>query len=308
MTVTEQKLTFLSSDGRTTIHCKKWIPEGEVKAVLQIAHGMSEYVDRYGDFARYMAENGVLTVGNDHLGHGDSVVSEEEKGYFKQPDGMECVLSDMDTLRKNAECEYPGVPYFILGHSMGSFYTRVYISRRGEGLAGAVVMGTGRKSDSTLKAGMALCRTIAAKKGWHYRSKFVHAMSMGANDKRFGKPRTFFDWLNRDPEAVDRYIADEKCGFMFTLDGFYQMFRVMREMMKKTTAENTPVMPVLFISGNDDPIGDFGKGVKKTFDEYLENGKKAEILLYDGVRHEVLNDPEHERFYADIKNWLERNI
>ena len=157
----EKQFSFLSKDGKTKIHAVKWMPEsGEYRAVLQITHGMVEYIERYKPFAEFLNDQGVLVVGHDHLGHGASVTSEEELGYFAEPDPSDTLVEDMHTLRTTVQAENPGVPYFMMGHSMGSYMLRKYLCIHPEGVAGAVIMGTGAMPDSTMKFGLFLCRTI----------------------------------------------------------------------------------------------------------------------------------------------------
>ncbi|MCC6095634.1 MAG: alpha/beta hydrolase, partial [Eubacterium sp.] len=215
---------YPSKDGRTSIHALEWIPDGEVKAVVQIVHGMVEFVDRYDRIARLLNTKGIYVVGNDHLGHGASVVSEEDYGYFAEKDGNACVIGDMHTLREMTEKKYPGIPYFILGHSMGSFLTRQYITEYGRGLAGAVISGTGYQSKGTLRAAKAVCRTIATFKGWKYRSKMVDNMALGSYNKKFEPARTANDWLTRDTAIVDAYCANPWNNFRFTLNAYYNLF------------------------------------------------------------------------------------
>ncbi len=295
---------YPSKDGVTDIHAVEWIPDGEVKAVYQISHGMVEHIMRYEPFAEFLNSHGIYVVGNDHLGHGKSVTDEEHLGYFGNPDGLDYVISDMHTLRTLTAEKYPGVPYFLMGHSMGSFLARNYITKYGEGLAAAVIMGTGSQANATLDLGMTICRVMASKKGWLYRSRLVHAMALGSNNNKFKPARTFFDWLSRDEESVDKYMADEKCGFMFTLDGFYHLFSCMKYIQKKDNVKNTADCPILLISGAEDPVGSCGSGVRKAYDAYKKAGKNAEIMLFPGDRHEILNEKDRDEVYSYILNWI----
>ncbi len=295
---------YPSKDGVTDIHAAQWIPDGEVKAVLQISHGMVEHIMRYSPFAQYLNSRGILVVGNDHLGHGKSVTDEDHLGYFGGEEGLDWVVSDMHTLRTLTAEKYPDVPYFIMGHSMGSFMTRNYIMKYGDGLSGAVIMGTGAQSDLTLDLGMFLCKTIAAKRGWLHRSRLVHVMALGANNKKCRSPRTVFDWLSRDEGSVDKYVEDDRCGYMFTLDGFYNMFKCIKYVGNKDNVKKTADCPIFLVSGADDPVGNYGRGVKKVYDSYLKAGKNAKVKLYPDDRHEILNELDRETVYEDIGNWI----
>ena len=306
----KQDFYFPSADGQTSIHASEWIPESPVRAVLQISHGMVEYIGRYDRFARYLNEHGIYVVGNDHLGHGASVVSDDKHGYFKHPDGNECVIADLDQLRKITEKKYPNVPYFMLGHSMGSFLIRQYMMLHGEGLAGVIMIGTGCQPEIVLAAGKAVCRAMAAVKGWEYRSKFVDSMSFSANNKKFEPARTPQDWLTKDEAVVDTYRADPWCTYIFTLDGFYQLFRTLQFIQKAENIRCIPkTLPLLVASGADDPVGGFGKGVQTVYDGFLAAGvKDVEMVLYDKDRHEILNETDRQQVYSDLHFWLEKQM
>lgn len=306
----KQEWTFLSADGKTDIHAVEWIPENGVCAVLQISHGMVEYIERYDRFAEYMNEHGILVVGNDHLGHGQSVVSDEMHGFFARPDGNGCVISDLHTLRSLTEKKYPGKPYFLLGHSMGSFLARQYMMMHGKGLQGVIVMGTGCQSAATLAAGRLICHTMALFKGWQYRSTLVNNLAFSGNNKAFEPSRTRADWLTRDEKTVDAYCADPWCSFIFTLNGFDQMLRGMQYMQTgKHLALAPKKCPVLFVSGENDPVGNFGKSVKQVCEQYRQAGfEKVSIKLYPEDRHEILNELDRDAVYQDLKKWIMENI
>ena len=296
---------FDSKDGKTRIHVLEWVPEGEVKAVLQICHGMCEYVGRYEAFAEYMCSNGFYVTGNDHLGHGMSVTGDEKLGFFAEENSNGILLEDLNTLRKMTSERFPGVPYFWLGHSMGSFLTRQYVAQYGEGLSGAVIMGTGTTPPAVLKAGMTICKTIAKFKGWDHRSKTVENIAFGSYNKKIDPVRTRADWLTKDEAVVDKYLADPWCTYRFTLNGFYNMFYSIGECQKKETAERIPKdLPLFLVAGEDDPVGSYGEGVKTAYETYKEVGiKDVSMKLYHGDRHEVLNELDRAQVYADLYNW-----
>lgn len=306
--------TYPSTNGKTQIHAIEWRPDGEIKAVLQIAHGMAEYIDRYESFASRLNEHGILVVGNDHLGHGKSINSEDELGYFAEKDGNKAVLEDMHTLTQLIKKENPNVPYFLMGHSMGSFYTRQYIGANngayGRELSGAIVMATNYQAPFVVGAGKFLTRVIALFHGWNYRSKFVDSISFGANNKKFEPARTELEWLTRDPKVIDEYIADDLCGFNFTLNGFYGMFDCLAKTANKKFVRQMPKeLPVLFLAGTDDPVGAFGEGVKRVAKMFKDVGMEdVQLELYEGQRHELLNELDNEKVYEDILSWLDAKM
>ena len=299
---------FPSKDGNTEIHTIEWKPEGEVKAVLQLCHGMVEYIDRYDEFAQYLCEQGYYVVGNDHLGHGKSVQSKSEYGFFNEKYGNACVIGDIHTLRQRTEKKYPDVPYFMLGHSMGSLLLRQYMQMYGNGLQGAIIMGVvADQNKFTLMMGRRLCRLLAAFRGWHYRSKLVDNLAIGQYNKAFKPARTRADWVTSDQEKLDAYVADPLCSFVFTVNAYYHMFTGMLTLIKKESAYLIPKdLPVLVTAGADDPVGNFGKGVRKIYEQYKMAGMSDVTLrLYAGDRHELLNETDRSQVYKDLYDWLE---
>ncbi len=302
---------FPSKDGNTEIHTIEWKPVGEVRAVLQICHGMVEYIRRYDEFAQFLCGEGYYVVGNDHLGHGKSIQAKSEYGFFNEKYGNACVLGDMHTLRQRTEKKYPGVPYFMLGHSMGSSLLRQYIQMYGNGLSGAVLMGTvADHKKAALLFGKRLCRVMAAFRGWHYRSKMVDNLVLGAYNKKFKPARTRADWITSDNENLDMYVADPLCSFMFTVNAYYNVFSGMIGIQRKESVYMIPKgLPVLFVSGADDPVGEFGKGVRKIYEKYRAAGiRDVTLRLYTGDRHEILNETDRDQVYKDLLGWFEKHI
>lgn len=302
--------SFLSHDKVTTIRGKKWIPaDGNYRAVLQLVHGMVEFIDRYDNFARYMAERGFLVVGHDHLGHGASVRSEEDWGYFTEHPS-DTVIEDMQTVRRHYED--PEKPYFILGHSMGSYMTLKYLAKYGQGLAGAIIMGTGYVPVNSAKLGLALSKTEGAFRGPRYRSAFIQGLAFGDAYRQFdmtGKDLTN-SWLTKDPEIVRKYYAEPRCQFMFTVNGYQGLFEAVADSENEKRIANVPKdLPMLFVSGSDDPVGSMGKGATQMKELYERAGiKDITMRLFEGDRHEILNETDRDKVYAEIAEWVEKRI
>lgn len=301
--------TLPSTAPGRTLHAFRCIPDGEIRAVLQLSHGMAEHIDRYRPLAEHLAARGILVTGHDHLGHGGSIRSAEDLGFFAQPDGNRAVLEDLHAMTTLTKKLYPGVPYFLLGHSMGSFYARQYLCEYGSALSGAVIMGTGCQPKALVQTAKTLCRVLAVFLGWHHRSKFVANLSfMGYNKGLEG--RTDNDWLNRDTTEVDKYIADPKCGFTFTLNAYYSMFTgILRLYDPLLLAQVPKELPLLFLAGDADPVGEQGKGVLRAVQSLKDAGvQNIRCTLYPGARHELLLERNHAEVFADIANWLEEQI
>lgn len=303
----KREFYYPSKDGLTQIHAIEWIPEGEIRGVLQIAHGMVEFIDRYDLYANFMASQGFYVVGNDHLGHGKSVTDESQLGYFAKHDGNFCVLGDMQQLREDTQKKYPDLPYFLLGHSMGSFLARQFIEKYGEGLAGAIIMGTGYQSAATLDLAIGLTGVFQRARGGHYRSSTINNMALGSYNKSFEPARTKNDWLTKDDAVVDAYEANPLNQFMFTVNGYYNLFRGMRYSERQANLDRIPKdLPVLVVSGAEDPVGEFGKGPRTVAEAYRNTGiKNVTLKLYPGDRHEILNELDKETVYKDLLSWIE---
>lgn len=304
----EEQFQLPSNDEKTQLHCVKWIPDGEIKAVVQLVHGMAEHIERYRTFAQYLNRQGILVAGHDHLGHGDSIVSKEEYGYFAAKNGNRILVKDIHRVYQKVRNEYEGVPYILMGHSMGSFLVRQYLCCFGTGLDGAVVCGTGFQPQWLLKTALGLCRIEAQLFGWYHRSKLFQWMVSGSYNAAFRPNRTASDWLCRDEAVVDAYEADERCGFPFTLNGYYNLFLTIYKIERKEYLERMPRnLPVLFIAGEKDPVGGSGEGVRKAAALFEEIGMRdVTCRLYPGARHEILNEHNKEEVFKDVLDWLEQ--
>ena len=220
------------------------------------------------------------------------------------------MISDIHRLRKMTEKEYPGVPYFMMGHSMGSFLLRQYLTMRAEGLAGAIVMGTGDMPYALLKAGQAVCKSIALSKGWHHRSHLVNQLGMGGYNRQFEPSDSTKDWITSDDSKRKEYEADPLCNFVFTVNGYYQMFEGMKVLTSRHAMDKIPAeLPVIFVSGAEDPVGSNGVGVTRVFQKYEAHGMTdVEMKLYAGDRHEILNETDRDKVYEDLYLWLRENL
>lgn len=304
-----QEIYYPSSDNKTTIHACIWPSEGETKAVLQIIHGMAEYAERYAPFAEFLNAHGITVCAEDHLGHGKSVFDEHCYSYFAERKGYASVLSDIRALTEFVKPKYEGVPYFVMGHSMGSFFCRKYISLYGGELDGAIVMGTGYQPAIVTGTAKFLTRFVALFKGWKHKSKFIDNLAFGAYNKKF-EHRTQYDWLSHDESNVDNYIADKLCGITFTCNAFFGLFSILGEACKsKTFALTDKKLPIYLVAGSDDPVGAFSKGVIKVYEKYCKCGvEDVGLTLYNGCRHEILNDDCALQVYEDIMQFITDKI
>lgn len=308
--VKKEELYFDSRDGVSRIHAIRWIPDGEPRAILQIVHGMAEYVDRYHDFAVKMAERGFLVIGEDHLGHGLSVQGEGTYGYFCENDPATVVVRDVHRLKKLTQKEYPGIPCFIMGHSMGSFITRNYICKYGTGVEGAVIMGTGMQKKAVVSSAKKMAAAQKIIHGSKYRSKVLDKAAFGQYNKRIENPKTESDWLSKDEKKVEEYINDPLCGFTFTVNGFQTLFELIWRLYQQDNLDNMPKdLPIMFVSGTDDPVGDYFEGVERAIESFKATGMQdITVKKYEKCRHELLNELEQEQVAEDILGWLLEKI
>lgn len=309
--VTKEEFTYDSRDNKSKIHAIRWIPQkGEIIGIVQIVHGMVEHIDRYDDFANYLAERGIVVVGNDHLGHGASVDQESDRGYFCEKDAETVLVRDVHRLKKLTQKAFPGKPYIILGHSMGSFITRKYIIEYGKGIDGAIIMGTGSKTPQILQMGIFMTKVISKFHGKRYRSKAVNNKAFGSFNHRFRPARTEHDWLTKDERQVDLYEADKRNDFIFTLNGYETLFKIFLYIQKEENfTQARKDLPIFFVSGADDPVGEFGKGVRKAYELLEKMGySHLDIKLYENDRHEILNETDKELVYKDLENWIMKLI
>ncbi len=301
---------FNSSTGKNKIHARMCVPDAEPRAIVQIIHGIAEYIDRYDEFMSFLADNGIIAVGTDHLGHGKSIESEEQTGFFAYDNGWDYVVRDEEVLRLAMHENYPELPIIVFGHSMGSFMTRTLLIRYPDAFNAAIISGTGNQGAALVNGGLFMGNLVTGLRGAHHYSKFLNNLAFGSYNKIYENPKTEYDWLSRDEANVQKYIDDPLCGFIPSCSLFRDMMTGVKFITNKKnlTAMNKD-MPVYFMSGDMDPVGECGKGVQKAYNNFLEAGMKdVSIKLYPGGRHEMLNEINKDEVYADILAWLNSKI
>lgn len=300
---------FFDSNGKGRIHCCKWIPEGEPKAVLQIVHGIAEFIERYDSFAEYLNSLGYIVVAEDHMGHGKSINNGGIQGYFHG--GWFTAVADSYELLSRTKAQYPNLPYILFGHSMGSFMARTILCKYPHsGISAAIICGTGWQPKTLLSIAVPVCRFVAQKVGEQNPSEPLQQFVFGSYNKRVEKPRTSFDWLTRDTRIVDEYIAHPLCGFTASAGLLREMIAGIQYIeQKKNLNSMQKDLPVLLIAGDDDPVGNYGKGVLQTEAAFQRAGMQdVSHKIYPLCRHEILNEINKEDIYQDIAEWVESKI
>lgn len=295
-----EEFFYPSADGEHQVHATVWLPEGEVRGVVQLVHGICEYIQRYAPFAEFLNANGFAVCGNDHLGHGKTAKGPEEYGFFTD---WTCLVKDVRALRLTMGARFPDRPYFLLGHSMGSFVARTYLLDYPGTLTGCILSGTGQESPATVAAG----KFLTSLGDPHKVNKLFYELSIGAYNNAFKPCRTSADWICRDTAVVDAYLADPLCNFQTTAGMNHAMMKGLQYVgSRKNLQKMDKDTPVYFFAGDKDPVGAMGKGVLKVAGWFRAAGcADVTVKLYPGGRHEMLNETNKAEVFADTLAWLE---
>lgn len=302
MNVQESFVTAL--DG-SEIYLRKWLPEGDPRGIIQIAHGMTEHAGVYTDFIAALLEAGYGVYAHDHKGHGKTVKREEDYGHFKPNVGWNEAVSDVifvsETIRKEQTC-----PLFLLGHSMGSFLSRRAVQLKGELYDGFLISGTGGNPGLLGSIGHKVATIEMKLRGEKTKSPMLNFLSFGNFNSHFKPNRTKFDWLSSDNNQVDKYIADPLCGFICTTSFYRELFSGVLEVNKLEEFKKTPKnLPIHIFSGDRDPVGDMGKGVKEVYENYKKcEVKDVTLRLYENGRHEMFHEVNRDEVFKDLISWL----
>lgn len=286
-----------------------WLPDGKIKGIVQILHGMVEYIDRYDDFARYLCNLGFAVAGDDHRGHGFTA-GEENLG--KVPDGHTYfdTVDDAIILTDYLQSKYPDVPTIVFGHSYGSFLAQGYIQQNSDKINGCVLCGSARMDNSDVKMGRKVANMQFKLYGKDKPANLIRKLSFGGYDKPFKHEKRKNAWLNRDVDACEKYNNDKFCNYTMSI-GFYKYFfdGLIKIYEQERLDKINKDLPLFIISGDKDPVGNMGKLVRELYDLYVDNGiKNVKIKLYNNARHEILNELNKAEVYQDVSDWIKEVI
>jgi len=303
------EFTFTDKGGKE-VHVYKWQPEGTPKAVIQFAHGMQEHALRYSDFAETMASEGFIVYAHDHRGHGKTAGNISKLGIIDSKKGWYWLVEDVHDLSKIIRTENPGLPLFVTGHSMGSFVVRDFAAKYGNTVDGIILSGTRSESLILVKGGLFFLKLLVLITGHAYKNVFFSSFTLKKWCKRIKHPKTVFDWLNRDENAVESFISDPYCGFVCT-QGFYRdLLQLLVNIYSMENIRKIPKnLPILFTAGDGDPVGDYGIGVKTAFNNFLKAGmKNVTLKLYPAARHEILKETNKKEVIGDLLSFINTNL
>lgn len=297
---------FDSATKKNKIRVLKCEPDGDIKGVVQIAHGIAEHIDRYKDFMEFLANNGFVCVGDDHLGHGKTFTTEDEKGAFCENDGWNTVVKDLVTLSELTKKDYPDKKYILFGHSMGSFLMRTFLIDHPDKYDMAIISGTGHQPKFMITMGNFIAKSNVKKSGYISDGTKLNKLTMGNYLAKIENPKTPCDWLSRDENEVQKYFDDELCGFTAKAGLYKDMLGGIAYIINpQNIAKMNKEKPILFVSGDSDPVGEYGKGVKRAYEAFKNAGvKNLSIKLYEGGRHEMLNETNKLEVYNDILEFI----
>ncbi len=310
METVRKEFTFASVSGLGDIYAVSLIPkETDIRGVFQITHGMAEHTARYEAFAEALCARGYAVYMHDHIGHGRSAQSDDALGFFGEAEGYRALVEDVKVLTDIIKKEQPSKKIILFGHSMGSFVARSYCEKYGNDIDAAVFCGTAGANPGAL-IGKKVADAVARRNGSRFRSEFINSLAFSSYNKRIKPARTPFDWLTRDEEIVDAYIADPKCGFLFTATGYRDLFTLLASVNKRTWYAGVPYpLPILLIAGSEDPVGAYGKGPKEVVKLLRDtNHNHVTLKLYPDCRHEILNEFGKETVYKDVADWADEAI
>ena len=297
---------YLPSAGGGQIHACIWEPEKTPKGIVQLVHGIAEHVHRYDDFAEFLAAKGYLVAAEDHMGHSGSISEKTPQGCFSG--GWLAAVADVNALKELMQKEHPDLPYVLMGHSMGSFLARTYLYTYPDaGLRAAILSGTAWQPAPVLTMGQMMCRREAKRVGEQNPSVTLMNLMFGSYSKRFGKDASPNAWISSVPEQVSRYEADPLCGFAASSGLCRDMLSGIAMNQRRENLEAMPKdLPILFLSGDEDPVGSFGKGVRAAYEAFRKAGMQdVSLRLYPGGRHEMLHEKDAESVKADLLAWIE---
>lgn len=302
-----KEFSFKSATGVCRIHGCEFLPEGEVRAVVIIHHGMAEHINRYADYVKHLTDMCYAVFMHDMANHGKSNQKTELLGYFGENDGYKNLVKDLKTVYDLAKKEFPDKKIIMFGHSMGSFIVRCFDCAYPGASDASVYMGTGG-SNPAAGMGKAISNLIASIKGSTYKSKMLDKITFGSFNKKTDK-KTSFDWLTRDSAIVQKYIDDDYCGFLFTVKGMNDLVNL-NVWANSAECYNTVKkdLPILLVEGADDPVGAYSKGINEVADKMKASGHtNVTVKLFPGCRHEVLNETNRQEVYEGIDEFLDAN-
>ena len=304
-----QEFRIASVGGQRQLHVCQWTPEGAPRAVVQLTHGMCEHILRYAPLAETLCARRFAVIGHDHLGHGFTALDEKDLGVFPADHPAQTMADDIRKVTSVAKARFPGLPVFLLGHSMGSFLARRVCMDAPQTYRGVILMATGEVPNAAIKSAKAALRTMIRLRGANHRPARVTALGIARNNRQFQPIETDNDWLSSDREKLASYNADPRCRFTFTAAGYLMLLKTIEYIQKPEHIRAlSPELAILFVSGALDPIGGNGKGVRRVMKRYQQECADVTMRLYPGCRHQILDETISDTICKDIADWVEARV
>jgi len=292
------------TDNIHTLIGKIYVPDGDIKGLFHIVHGMTEYIDRYDHLMTALADAGYVAFGFDNLGHGKTAKDDSELGFIAHRDGWKYLVNDVFAYSTAVKNLFPDKPITLMGHSMGSFIARLTAENYGDNYEKLIICGTAGANPLS-GAGLLLTNILKVLKGEKYISELILSMAFGSYNKRFDG-ESEYEWLTKDLSIIEKYKNDKFCTFKFTVSAMHDLIKLISMCNRKDWYKNLRKdLPTLIISGSDDPVGNYGKGVTQVYNKLVANGVNAKLMLYKNCRHEILNDSCRQEVISDILNFID---
>ena len=302
----KKETVFVKMDDGADIALHTWIPDGDIKGVVQLSHGMAEFAMRYDRFGTILADNGYVLYAHDHRGHGETAKTQDDLGYLADKNGFQRVVLDLRAMIQKCHADFPGKKVFLFGHSFGSFVSQSFIEQFGNEIDGCMLCGSAGPRIPLTSSGACIAKIIKFFRGGHHRSTFINGMAFGSYTKRITDTKSPFAWISRDYAELSKYEGNPYCGFLCTVEFFADFFAGLTNIGKMKNINKIPRnLPVFIFAGSEDPVGEYGKSVSKLNDIYKKIGMQdLSFKLYPGARHELLNELNHEEVEKDLMDWI----
>ncbi len=305
--MTPETFTWLDFD-QWTLQGYRWLPQGDIRGIIHILHGMTEHALNYRKTAQFLTDHGFAVYAQDLRGHGQSAKLNPPLGYLGS-NGWQAMIENVKDIQDKIQTDFPEKPVFILGHSMGTFLAQAFAAKYGQNLKGLILSGTSFEPASVTLPSLILAKTLSVIWGPKSKGKLFYSIIYGGFNRKFFPNRTPFDWLSRDNTEVDAYCADPLCGFVPSLSFFYELFSGLLALYGKNELKMiSKNLPIYLFSGDSDPVSHNGKSLKTLIALYRKRGNPLDYHLYKDGRHVMLAETNAAMVHDNLLHWIEAHL